>query len=410
MTHSLPFSRARWLSHNLAAFAAAALLTHAPASHGQATPGVSATSVKIGGVFPLTGPARLFTEPYERGAKIAFAAVNAEGGVNGRKIDWIIEDDGYQPARTLAGAKKLVERDNVFVLFGNIITPTTKVVMPYAEKEKVPYFTGAPSPVPVSRYTFGLMADYDHVMYQVTKYMIQKTGVKKIGYLYQNDELGAFGRQGVDRALKELGVPLTADVGYERATSDFSTHVLKLRDAGVDGLISMGVAPSTAKAMQQAAGINFKPTWGTFSAGGTGSLQKVLGAPPSDGSAYIANGMIYGSEIDSQSSGSVAVKKVQAVLDKEFPGSMADWETMLGYSHGRLMIEALKAAGPNPTREGLINAIEGKGIDTEGAMAPLTYSTTKRTGASAIAVFQWKNGKAQRVTDWLAIDASKGGK
>ncbi|MDQ2735894.1 MAG: ABC transporter substrate-binding protein, partial [Pseudomonadota bacterium] len=338
-------------------------------------------------------------EPYEQGIRIVFNKVNADGGIYGRKINWILYDDGYQPARTVAGIKKLVESDNVFLLFGNLGTPTTKAVMPYVEQSKIPYFVAVASPEPISRYTFGLMANYDQVMYQVTKYMVGKLGLKKIGYLYQNDDLGAIGRIGVERALKEFNVKLTADVGFERGTNDFSTQVLKLRDAGADGVVSMSIGPATANAVKQALGIGYKPTWGTFSVGGAAVMQQLLGSA--------VDGMVFGSEIDTQYTDSPATREVKALLAKYYPGVPVDWGTMIGYAHATLLIDALKAAGPNLTREGVIAALEGKTYDL-GVMAPVSYSPTKRTAANAIAVFRWKGGKAERVTDWVPNTGSAG--
>jgi len=379
-----------------AAAAVAALSLLPLAAHAEA-PGISKNEIKLGGVFALSGPARLVMEPYEQGIRIMFNKVNAEGGIHGRKIKWILEDDGYQPARTVAGLKKLVERDEVFLLFGNLGTPTTKAAMPYVDQVKVPYFVAVASPEPISRYTFGLMANYDQVMYSVTKYMVQKGGVRKPGFLYQNDDLGAIGRIGVERALKELNVPLAADVGYERGTNDYSTQVLKLRDAGVDGVISMGIAPATANAVKQAVGIGYKPIWGTFSIGGAAVMQNLLGP--------LVDGMVFGSEIDTQFADSPSSREVKTLLAKDYPGVPMDWGTMIGYAHARLVVEALKAAGRDPTREGVIAAVEGKSIDL-GVMAPVSYAPNKRTAANAIAVFQWKGGKAQRMTDWVPNAAS----
>lgn len=371
---------------------AAAALSLLPLAAQADAPGISKGEIKLGGVFALSGPARLVMEPYEQGIRIVFNKVNAEGGIYGRKINWILEDDGYQPARTVAGVKKLAERDEVFLLFGNLGTPTTKAAMPYVDQAKIPYFVAVASPEPISRYTFGLMANYDQVMYSVAKYLVQKAGVRKPGFLYQNDELGAIGRIGVERALKELNVPLVADVGYERGTNDYSTQVLKLRDAGADGVISMGIAPATANAVKQAVGIGYKPVWGTFSIGGAAVMQNLLGP--------MVEGMVFGSEIDTQFADSPSAREVKALLAKDYPKVPVDWGTMIGYAHAKLIVEALKAAGPNPTREGVIAAVEGKNIDL-GVMAPVSYAPNKRTAANAIAVFQWKGGKTQRMTDWV---------
>ncbi|MCO5089661.1 ABC transporter substrate-binding protein [Bosea sp. (in: a-proteobacteria)] len=368
-------------------------------AYGQTASGITDKEIKLGGVFAVSGPVRLVTEPYEQAIRAYFNRVNEQGGINGRKINWLVEDDAYQPARTLAGAKKLVERDGVFLLFGAMGTPTTLAVAPYADQVKVPFFTVNASPEPPRKYTFGLMANYSDVMYYVARQLSKEMGFKKIGYLYQNDDLGEVGRIGIERAFKELGVSFAADVGYERGTTDFSTHVLKLRDAGVDAVISMGVAPSTATAVKQAAGANYTPTWATFSVGSSAPMLKLLGPA--------INGMVFGSEIETQFSDSEAAQDLAALMKQYFPQTALDWGAMVGYVHAKVIVAALKAAGASPTRESVLATLENTKNFEAGLMAPVSYGPNKRTGANGIRVYQWKGDKPVALTDWLPIGAAK---
>lgn len=380
--------------------AAAGLLgSQALPTNAQAAPGITDKEIKLGGVFAVSGPVRLVTEPYEQAIRAYFNRVNEQGGIHGRKINWLVEDDAYQPARTLAGAKKLIERDGVFLLFGAMGTPTTLAVAPYADQAKVPLFTVNASPEPPRKYTFGLMANYSDVMYYVARQLSKEMGFKKIGYLYQNDDLGEVGRVGIERSFKELGVSFAADIGYERGTTDFSTHVLKLRDAGVDAVISMGVAPATATAVKQAAGANYKPTWATFSVGSSAPMVKLLG-PAIDG-------MIFGSEIETQYSDSASAKDLTALMKQYYPQTALDWGAMVGYVHAKVIVALLDAAGASPTRENVVAALEDSRNIEAGLMAPVSYGPSKRTGANGIRVYQWKADKPVALTEWLPIRAPK---
>ena len=220
--------------------------------------------ILMGGVFALTGPVRLITEPYQQGASCYFAKINNAGGIGGRPIKWLVEDDAYQPASSLAGAKKLVERDGVVFLFGQLGTQTTAAIVPYAEQARIPFFAGNPAIPPYRTYTFGFMAPYPAQTYQLVNYLVRQRGVKRIAYLYQNDDLGEVARQGIDRAMKENGIELAGNVGYERGTSEFGTQILKLKESTPEAVLSIGTAPTIASGIKQSNAAGFKPIWATY--------------------------------------------------------------------------------------------------------------------------------------------------
>lgn len=381
----------------VAASVLAGVLADAGQASAQDTPGVTSDTITLGGVLPLSGPVRLVGEPYQRGLQICFDAVTASGGVHGRAIKWLVEDDAYQPARSLAGAKRLVERDNVFMLVGQIGTPTTNAIVPYVEQAKVP-FLSVVATKDKNRYTYGFMADYGSQIYEVVRYLAAEKGAKRFGFFYQNDDLGAAGRVGLERALEELGLPLAADVGYERGTTDFSTHILSLRDADVDAVISMSIAPSTATAIKQASAVNYTALWGTFSIAGGAAMQEMLGSS--------IDGIVFASEVMSQSSEEPVVQEVRALLQKSYPDAVLEWGVMIGCAQARLVARALEKAGPDITRESVVAALESpEGFDLE-IMAPVSYGPEKRNAANAVAVFEWRDGKNVQVTDWSDLKSA----
>ena len=310
--------RSRWFISIIGSSAVAlvGLLFGASGAQAQAQPGVTDNEILLGGVYALSGPVRFVTEPYEQGMRTVTDEANEKGGIHGRKLKWILEDDAYQPARTLAGAKKLIERDQVFAIFGQLGTPTTLAIVPYVEQAKVPLFAADLPVDPAPKYAFGLQANYSDLIYPLTQFVIKTMPGKKLAYFYQNDDVGETGRVGLARALKESGRSLVADVGFERGTNEFETSVLKLRDAGADIVVAMGTAPSIATAMRQASALGFHPIWGIYAIGASAIMKKLLG-PDIDG-------LVFASEEESQYSDSPGMREANELIAKHFPGASVD--------------------------------------------------------------------------------------
>jgi ABC-type branched-subunit amino acid transport system substrate-binding protein len=369
----------------------------AGAAHAQSTPGISDKEIVLGGVFALSGQFRLVTEPYERGLRSVFNAANDAGGIHGRKIRWILEDDGYQPARALAGAKKLVERDQVFAIVGQVGTPNIAAILPYSEPAKIPVVTINPLPPGNHKNAFNIMASFSDLSYHLTKYLLTKGGVTKLGYLYQNDALGEVGRVGVNKALTELNAKLAADVGYERGATDLNAQVLKLRDAGVQAVVVIATAPAVATAVKQGNTVDFKPTWATLGVVGTDIVYKLLGDQ--------TEGLMFASEVESQFADAPGIKQALTTVRKYFPDSIVDYNMLIGYANGALAVKALEMAGRDVTREKFVKAIESMStLDT--GVVKLSFSATKHSGADAAKIFQWKGGKPLPLTDWLPISGA----
>lgn len=375
-----------------------ALVVSAGASGAENTPGVTDNEILIGGVFALSGQFRLVTEPYERGLRSVINAANGAGGVHGRKFRWIVEDDGYQPARALAGAKKLVERDGVFGIIGQVGTPNIAAMLPYTEPGKIPIVTINPLPPPMPKYAFNIMASFSDLTYHLTKHLLAKGGVKKLGYLYQNDALGEVGRVGLNKALTEMKATLSADIGYERGATELNAQVLRLRDAGVEAVVVIATAPAVATAVKQANTINFRPTWATLGVVGTDIVYKLLGDQ--------TEGLMFASELESQFTDSPGMRDALATVRKYFPDSIADYNMLIGYANGVLAVKAFEKAGRDLTREKFVKAIEDMSSLDAGVLR-LSFSPTKHSGADAAKIYQWKNGKPVALTDWLRIEAGQ---
>ena len=175
--------------------------------------GVTDTQVVLGQSVALSGPAEELGKDMQLGASLYFNAVNAKGGVNGRKVVLKTLDDGYESTRAAENTKKLINEDKVFALFGYVGTPTSAASMPIFTEAKVPFvgpFTGAELlRNPVNRYVFNVRASY----YDETEAIVQHLtamSVNKIAVFYQNDAYGQAGLAGVERALKKRGIEIAA--------------------------------------------------------------------------------------------------------------------------------------------------------------------------------------------------------
>jgi branched-chain amino acid transport system substrate-binding protein len=379
-----------------AAVLTAAILTLGPLvpAVAQPAPGVSDNEVLLGGVFAQSGQFRFVTEPYERGLRSAFNSINDSGGVNGRKVKWIVEDDGYQPSRSLAAAKKLTESNGVFAIVGQVGTPTIAAILPYTERVGVPVLTINPLPEPTPKYAFNVMAGFSELAYQLAKHLLSRPDVKRLGYLYQNDDLGEVGRIGLTKALKELNATLAADVGYERGASDLSTQVLRLRDAAVDAVVVMATAPAVATAIKQANVNDFHPIWATHGAVGTDIVYKLLGDQ--------TEGLVFATETESQFAATPGVNTALSTVRKYFPEAAIDYNMLVGWANARLAVKALESAGRDLTREKLVHAVENL-TNFDADVVTLSFSAKKHSGANAIKIFRWQGGRPVPQTDWIPV-------
>jgi ABC-type branched-subunit amino acid transport system substrate-binding protein len=292
----------------------------------------------------------------------------------------------------LAGAKKLVDRDQVFAIVGVVGAPTTAVLVPYIAQAKVPMVAINGMPPQASRYGFGLQGSYSDLMYALTRYLVGQAKVKKLGYLFQNDDLGEFGRAGMMRALKELGAEkvLVANVGYERGATDYTTQVLRLKDAGAEAVIAMGTVGSVAAAIKQGAAIGYRPTWGTYAIGSSATMRKLVG----DNIA----GLTFAMETDSDTSDSPGLRKALQIVHKDYPDLKLDYNAMLGYAVAELTVKALEKAGRDLTRDKFVAAAESLG-KYQGDVMSVSITPTKHTGADAVRIYQWKGDKVVPLTD-----------
>ncbi|MDI7260949.1 MAG: ABC transporter substrate-binding protein, partial [Thermodesulfobacteriota bacterium] len=214
-------------------------LMSTPAS-AQAVRGVTDTEILVGQWGPQTGPAAPWGA-VARGTDLFFKIINEEGGIHGRKFKYFLRDDSYMPAKTKAIAKEFVEQIGVFAVVSGVGVATGMTARDYLMENKV-IWVGPASGVyewihPIQKYLFAVYPLYDDEAFNMTGYLHEKLGFKKIAMFYQNDDYGKQGMMGVERYLLRKKIKLAEKITAEVTDRDLSTHALKLKNSGAEAVI-----------------------------------------------------------------------------------------------------------------------------------------------------------------------------
>ena len=218
--------------------------------------GVTDNEILIGSHLDLSGPLAGLSAFAKKGMEMRVKEINDAGGIHGRKIRLIIEDNAYNPAQAIAATNKLINKDKVFMFVGNMGSATAGATKPIISRKKIPqiYPTSAADLFyrPYDRYSFGGWVPYYDQARVIIAYFVKEKGKQKIGIMYQDDEMGAVMLKGVQDQLAEYGMELTAKESYKRGATVFSTQIAKLKKARVDFLVLGTVVRETVGALIEA--------------------------------------------------------------------------------------------------------------------------------------------------------------
>ncbi|MGZ5183644.1 MAG: ABC transporter substrate-binding protein [Caldimonas sp.] len=359
--------------------------------------GVTDKTIKIGAYNALTGPIPLTGKQMTTGWQAAVQAINDGGGIRGRKLELIVEDDGYEPSRTMAASRKLVDRDDVLLMTG-LGTPTTVVAARYLEQAKVPLlFPMGASSTQLNqaglKQLFMVHPAYLTQAEIVVGWMLDHAGVKKPCIVYQLDPAGEDHLAGMKKAVAARNTQITAAEGFERGTSDFSAQVLKLKNAGCDFVYTATVLEASARLVTAADRIGFKPKFAGFTTQADATLIKLLG-PLAEG-FYAADILVRPESADP------AIKTYLANLKKFSADAEPTFFTSYAYASMMLIGEAIKDAGDQPTREKVLAALEKWNPKSSALMGPVSFSATDHDGKRTLYMIQVKGGKWDKVSDWI---------
>ena len=364
----------------------------------QVTPGVTDKEILIGSCSALEGPSRFLGTETVNGAKAYFDLINDEGGVGGRKLKLISYDDSYDPAKTQGCFDRLMEQ-KVFALGFFVGTPTAVKYVPMAESSKIPLiglFTGAQTLyVPLRHWVVNVRASYfDETRDQIDG-LWGTLGYKKIGVIYPDDAFGAAVLEGVKTALKAHGAEPVAAGSYTRQTADAGAAIDSVKAASPEAVVIVGPANTVAPILKQAHARNWKPLFLTVSFVGTDDLIQLAGG---DAEGMVITQVVppyYLSELKT-------VALYRRTLTKYFPSAQPNFVSLEGFVDAMVLLEGLKKAGHELTREGLIHGIESihefdMGL---GPQLKLNYSAREHKGLEHVIPTVVRGGRAVPFTDW----------
>ena len=352
MTH---LTRRTILAAAPSALAVAALPARAAKKYG---PGVTDTEIKIGNTGPYSGPLAN-ASPIPLSMKAYFEMINAQGGVNGRKITWISYDDGYSPPKTVEMTRKLVEEDNVLLMSGSVGTPTNTAVWHYLNEKKVPQLfpsTGAtkwddPKGHP---WTMGFFVSYQAEGHIYAAYILKNKPDAKIAVLYQNDDFGKDYLKGVVDGLgAKAASMIKAKTSYETTDPTVDSQIIELQASGCDVLVTVAIPKFGSLAIRKMAEIKWKPLHILNGiASSVGATLKPAGLENAKG---IISDNSFKDPTDPQWLNDAGYKQWLSFMEKYYPnGDKTDQQTVYGYSIAETTVQVLKRCGDDLTRENVM--------------------------------------------------------
>jgi branched-chain amino acid transport system substrate-binding protein len=374
------------------------LIGIASQAFGQSAPGVSENEVLIGSCSALEGPSHFLGVETVTGAKAYFNLTNDEGGVNGRKLKLISADDSYDPAKTQACFDHLMG-EKVFALGFFVGTPTAVKYVPMAESAKIPVvglFTGAQTLyVPLRHWMVNVRASYFDETREQVDGLWKTLGYKRIGVIYPDDAFGTAVLEGVKAALKAIGAEPAAIGSYQRQTAQVGGAIDTVRGANPEAVVVVGPANTVAPILKQAHAKGWKPLFLTVSFVGTDELISEAGE---DAEGVVITQVVPPYYMTEHKS----VALYRRALGKYFPSEQPNFVSLEGFVDAMVMVEGLKRAGKDLTREGLIHAIESI-HDHDLGLGPqlkLNYSAKEHKGFDHVIPTVVRGGRAVPFTDW----------
>ncbi|SMD21768.1 ABC transporter substrate-binding protein [Kibdelosporangium aridum] len=365
------------------------------AASGDSAPGVTGDTVVIGTHQPLTGPAAPGYSRISVAAKAMYSYINDKGGIHGRKIDYRVEDDGYNPTRTVEVVKKLVLQDQVFAIVGGLGTPTHSKVVEYLNTEGVPDVLVSSGALmwddPASKQTFGFQVDYTREGRIQGKYIADQLPGKKVGLLFQNDDVGRDAQKGLDQFIADRTVTRQA---YDPANTDVLPQVNALKSAGAEIVVCSCVPAFTALSILTAARLGYQTQFVVSSIGAdpatlTGLLQDFAKRGGTEVSApALLNGMIgTGYLPDAGRTDDPWIQLFREVHAKYMPNEPLTNTVIFGMAQAYTFAQALKLTGRDLTRAKLVQAMESGQINGPG-VTPFGFSAQSHSGYTGAYVFQ----------------------
>jgi branched-chain amino acid transport system substrate-binding protein len=397
-----------------AAAALAVLTTQGALAQKKYDTGVTDTEIKIGNVEAYSGPVSAYGV-IGKTEDAYFKMINDAGGINGRKINFISYDDGYSPPKTVEQVRKLIESDEVFLIFNALGTPTQTAVQKYQNTKKVPQLfiaSGAskwndPKEFP---WTMGFQPSYRVEARIFAKYILKTKPDAKVAVFYQNDDFGKDYVAGLKEVFGDkTSSILVAEESYETTEPSIDSHIVKLKGTGADVLVNISTPKFAAQAIKKMAEMEWKPMHVMTDVSiSIGAVMKPAGFENCEG---ILSALYIKDASDPQWKDDAGMKKFMTFIDKYMPGAnVADANLVYGYAAAQTMVQVLKQAGDDLTRENVMKQAASLKDFVPDTLLPgikINTSATDFAPIEQLQMMQFKNGQWVMFGD--VISAEVGG-
>jgi branched-chain amino acid transport system substrate-binding protein len=399
----------------LGAFSAAVALLAATSSGALAQKkydiGATDTEIKIGNIMPYSGPASAYGV-IGKTEEAYFRKINAEGGINGRKINFISYDDAYSPPKTVEQARKLVESDEVLIVFNPLGTPPNSAIQKYMNTKKVPQLfvaTGAtkwndPKEFP---WTMGWQPNYQSESQIYAKYILKELPNAKIAILYQNDDYGKDYVKGLKDGLgAKAASMIVAEESYETTQPTIDSNIVKLKSTNADVFFNVTTPKFAAQAIKKIAEIEWKPLH--FLNNVSASIGSVMKPAGFENSQNIISSAYLKDPTDPQWKDDAGMKAWNVFLDKYYPeANRADASVMYAYTVAQGLVHVLKNCGDNLTRENIMKqAASIKDLELGGLLPGVKVNTSATDFAplSQLQLMKFKGETWDRFGEIISAD------
>ena len=374
--------------------------------------GASDTEIKIGNIMPYSGPASAYGV-IGKTEEAYFKKINAAGGINGRKINFISYDDAYSPPKTVEQARKLVESDEVLFIFNSLGTPPNSAIHKYMNAKKVPQLfvaTGAtkwndPKDFP---WTMGWQPNYQSETQIYAKYLLKTKPDAKIAVLFQNDDYGKDYLKGLKDGLgAKAASMILIEESFEVSEPSIDSHIVKLKSLNADVFVNITTPKFAAQAIKKMAEIGWKPMH--FLNNVSASVRSVIKPAGFENAQDIISAAYLKDASDKQWDNDPGMKEFYAFLEKDFPeGNKLDGSVVVGYGVAQTLVKVLQMCGDNLTRENVMKqAASLKDFRTEVLLPGIKINTgpTDFAPISSLQLMKFKGDKWELFGDVISADA-----
>ncbi len=363
--------------------------------------GVTKTEILIGSIQDLSGPIAAFGKQTRNGMQLRVDEINEQGGINGRKIRLLVEDNGYDPKKAVLAAQKLVNQDKVFIVAGHMGTAQNNAAMPIQFEKNVinflPVTAAREMYEPFHKLKFSFAATYFDQMRAGLPVIMKQKNYAKPCIIYQDDEFGLEVARGADDALKSMGKTMVEKTTYKRGATDFSSQVARMKSAGCDLVVLGTIIRETIGTIGEARKTGFSPDFFGSSASYTDLIHK-LGGKAMDG--------LYAMHTAAQPYTDTTDEKIRFWSNKYKTKFSEDPTVFSAYGYAIIDTFAIaaRAAGPNLTTDTMVKSLETNKIpgDMFGS-PPFQFTSTKHLGNDQSRMSQIQNGRWTKVTDYLPV-------